>query len=246
MADGEVIYSVRTAHPQYVDRGRPQRVRLAVYAGGDLATPEGGTYSLLDSGGTVLATGDVDVVDRIAGFDLPALSDTQTLGYGYFEDWDLEMPDGTSRSFRRDAVVVPRSLYPVVTDEDIYSAYSDLRRQRPTTANSWEEKRLEAWKRILGRLEGQENMPNLIGTPWSLREAHLELSLHLILQDLRTGQAGKWESLAQDHKREFEFAWKRLKYRELDDDGAALASEDQVPAEGVVVATVPPADSWGF
>jgi hypothetical protein len=213
MADGETIYSVRVAYSQYLDRGRAQTVRLPLHSGGQLAAPSAGTYSLVDPNGVELQGGPVTVVDKIATFALGALSATQGLGYGYREYWTLTMPDGVAHPFRRDAVVIRYPLYPTVTDEDLYAVHSDLRRQRPSTETSWETKRLEAWKRIVGRLEESGNLPNLILTPWSLRESHIDLSIYLIASDLRTGQGGKWETIANDHKREFELAWNRKNWQ---------------------------------
>lgn len=246
MADGETIYAVRIAYPQYLDRGRPQTARLPVYYGSALAAPLAGTYALLDSNGTTLQSGNVAIVDQVATFALEALSATQLLGYGYREQWTLTMPDGTVRVFTRDAVVIRNPLYPVVTDEDLFAVYDDLRRQKPSTISSFEVKRNEAWKRILDRLEESGNLPNLIVTPWSLRESHLELSLHLILQDLRTGQQGRWETLALDHKREFEFAWARKKWQYATDDVDPGADGTLTGGEGTVWATLPPATSWDF
>lgn len=245
MADGETTFFVRVAFAQYLDRLRLQTVRFPVHSGSGLAGPSAGTYTLVDPNGVTVQTGPVVVVDQVATFALSALPATQQLGYGYRELWALTMPDGTTRTFRRDAVVIRYALYPVVTDDDLYAVYDDLRRQKPSTLSSFEVKRLEAWKRILGRLEEAGNLPNLIITPWSLRESHLDLSLYLIAQDLRTGQSGKWEDIADHHKREFELAWNRKDWQYETDDVDPGADATREGGEATVWSTLPPDGAWG-
>ena len=246
MPSTEAIYAARIAYPQYLERGRQQVVALPVYTDGGLAAPSSGTYTLQGLSEEVVATGAIAVVGSIAQFTLEAtdLPDTTLLGQGYVELWALVMPDGTTRTFRRDAVVVRRALYPVLTDADLDAVYSDLARMRASALSSWQTFRDEAWKRILGRLESQGNLPNLIMTPWSLREVHLDLTLYLIALDQRRGNAEKWAHLAEHHKREFELGWRRLNFKEADPN-TDTARTDRQPAEGVVFGTVPPASSWG-
>lgn len=244
MSDAEAIYAARIAYPQYLQRDREQVVRLEVHLGRGLAEPASGTYALRDRNGAELAAGAVTVVRQVATYTVPAsaLPATLGLGQGYVEVWTLVMPDGSTRTFERDAVVVRSALYPVVTDQDMIDVYSDLERLRPSRLDSFATYRIEAWKRILGRLEIRGNLPNLITTPWSLREVHLELSLHLCAADQKTGRDGKWASIAEDHKREFELGWQRMKFKYAAEDGGDAGA--LVSPEATLFSTAPPSTSW--
>lgn len=242
MIEGAASYSVRIAYPQYLQRARDHVVRLPVYVGKSYARPASGTYTLYDTAGNALATGAVDVTEQVPKFALAAAAvpASLVLGYGYREEWELVMPDGTTRVFPRDVVLTRHALYPVLTDDDLIAVYSDLERLRPTRFDSFETYREEAWKRILGRLEARGNMPNLIVTPWSLREVHLDLALYLVTADLRTDARGRWGEIAESHKREFELGFARLRFQY--ENGADV--DTQQPAEATLFSTAPPATSW--
>ncbi len=126
--------------------------------------------------------------------------------------------------------------------------YSDLSRQRASTVTSFQAYIDEAWKRILGRLESQGVFPDHVVTSWSLREVHIELTLHLIALDFSSAQGSRWLDLAASHKKEFEMAWNRLKFvkgsgSDGQADGTGLASANR----GVTFMNASPRTSWrGF
>ncbi len=85
MGNVEAIYAVRVAYPDYLERGRSQRTGLPLWRDGSLAAPTSGTFTLFDTGSTVLVTGSVSIVSDVAVYDLQDtdLPTTLSLGHGY-------------------------------------------------------------------------------------------------------------------------------------------------------------------
>ncbi|MBM4369806.1 MAG: hypothetical protein FJ102_26585, partial [Deltaproteobacteria bacterium] len=189
----------------------------------------------------------VTVASSVAHYDLVAgdLPATLALGHGYKEAWKLVLPDGTTRSFYRDAALVLHAAYPVITDLDLEAVYSDLSSQRSATVASFQAYIDEAWKRILGRLESQGVFPEHVVSTWSLREVHLELSLHLACLDFGRAAGGRWLDLAAAHKKEFEMAWSRLKFvRGTGADGQADGDGQKPASKGVTFLNASPRRRW--
>jgi len=253
MSNEETIYTVRQAYPDYLGRGRAQVVSLPIYRDGELAAPSAGTFTLYDQGTTVLETGAVTISGNVAKYSIPAASipSTLTLGHGYREEWDLTLADGVTKPFRRDAALVLHAPHPVITDEDI-DGYTDLARQRAADETTWQGYIDEAWKRIIGRLEGQGVFPDRIITSWSLREVHLELTFYLITSDFARTAGGRWTEIAPTHKDAYEQGWDRLRFVK-DTSGDDIAEDPQKlkPAsKGVTFVNSAPThrypSGWGF
>lgn len=251
MSAAETIYAGRIAYPDYVVRGRAQTVSFELYRSGALAAPTqaGSTFALLDpAGNEVVTAAAVTVTANVATYPILAASlpATLALGHGYRETWHLVCADGVPRDYQRDAALVLHAAYPVVTDADLESVYSDLARQRASTVTSWQAYIDEAWKRILGRLEAQGVFPEYVVTSWSLREVHIELTLHLICLDLFRSSGAKWAELAGMHKKEFELAWSRLKFVRGGGANGQADNDRQVPANpGVTFLNASPRRRWG-
>lgn len=259
MSSNETIYSARIAFPDYLVRGRAQTVSLELYRNGELAAPTaaGSTFALHRPDGSteVVAASAITVSSSIATYTIAAgsLLSTLSLGHGYRESWTLVRADGVTHTYYRDAALVLHAAYPVITDADLTAVYSDLSRQRASTVASFQAYIDEAWKRILGRLEMQGVFPEYVVTSWSLREVHLELTLHLVCLDFARAQGSRWLDLAASHKKEFEMAWTRLKFtRGTGADGQADGDAMRVPNKGVTYLNASPrgagrAPSWrGF
>lgn len=257
MSAGEIQYTVRVAYPDYLQRARAQVASLALYLAGVLAAPTalGSTFALYDpSGNAVVAPAAITVTGSVATYPILAASlpATLSLGHGYREEWVLVCADGVTRTFRRDAAIVLYAAYPVVTDADLTAVYSDLTRQLKPGTTSFVLYIDEAWKRILGRLEGQGVFPDHVVTDWSLREVHAELSLYLVCLDLARSQGGRWLDLANQHKAEFERAWSRLRFvmttsPDGNVDGVGVNGVVGAAAKGVTFVNASPRVSWrGF
>lgn len=248
MSAAETIYSARLAYPDYLVRGRAQVVSLELYRSGALAAPSSGTFALYSpSTEELVAPSAVTVSGDIATYSLDAadLPSTRSLGHGYYEVWTLLCADGVTRSFRRDAALVLYAAYPVVTDADLEAVYSDLSDDEGSSFTSFDAKIDEAWKRILGRLEMQGVFPEHVVTSWSLREVHIELTLHLICLDFSRAQEGQWGELAEAHKREFELAWGRMRFTKGRGENGNPDGETLHPARpGVVLQNASPRATW--
>jgi hypothetical protein len=244
----ETTYSARIAYPDYLVRGRAQQVSLELYRSGALAAPSSGSFALYSpSGEVVISSSAVTVTADIATYNVAALDlpSTKALGHGYYEIWELVCADGVTRSYRRDAALVLYAAYPVVTDADLEAVYSDLSEDEDADFTSYDAKLDEAWKRILGRLEMQGVFPEHVVTSWSLREVHIELTLHLICLDFARAQGGRWMELSDAHKREFELAWKRMKFTKGRGENGAADSDDLHSASpGVVLQNASPRATW--
>lgn len=249
------LYSVRVAYPTYLVRGRTQTVSLPLYRSGALFAPtqSGSTFALLKPDGSteVVAAAAVTVSGSIATYAVAAASlpSTLTLGHGYREKWTLVISGETDpRIYYRDAALVLHAAYPVLTDADLAGVYADLTDQLPSGTTTFQAYIDEAWKRILGRLESQGVFPEHVVTSWSLREVHMELTLHLIALDFARSAGGRWLELAASHKKEFEMAWQRLRFVKGSGADGQADDDTQTPAnKGVTFMNASPRTSWrGF
>lgn len=246
MSAHETVYSVRVAYPDYLERGRTQTVSISVYRSGALVAPSAGTVALYDPAGNLLDTGSVSVVDSVATYSLTSsvLASTLVLGHGYYLIWTLTL-GGLSRAFRRDAALVLHAAVPTLTDADLTSVYSDLSRHLASGTTSFQTYIDEAWKRILGRLESQGVYPDHVVTYWALREVHMELTYSLICMDFARAQGGRWLELADQHKKEFELAWSRLRFERATSTSAADGDGLHPANKGVTYTNASPCTSWG-
>lgn len=247
MSAAETIYSARIAYPDYLVRAREQVVSLELYRSGALAAPSSGSFALYSpSAEQLVAPSAVTVTGDIATYTVEAadLPSTRSLGHGYYEVWTLII-EGVPRTFRRDAALVLYAAYPVITDADLEAVYSDLSEDEDSSFTSYDGKIDEAWKRILGRLEMQGVFPEHIVSSWSLREVHIELTLHLICLDFGRAQGGRWMELADAHKREFELAWGRMRFTKgAGENGNADGSGLHSAKPGVVHMNASPRSTW--
>lgn len=250
MSGAEPLYSARIAYPDLVERARLQTVSLEIYRDGALVEPDSGTFSLYSPSGTaIVSAAPVVVASSIATYALAAaaIPATLTLGRGYREEWPLVI-DGVLHTFRRDAALVLHAAYPVITDADLISLYSDFARHLASGTTTFQPKIDEAWKRIVGRLEQMGVLLEHVVTSWSLREVHLELTFHLICLDFHRAQGGRWGELAAGHKKEFEIAMGRMKFvKGTGADGQADSDDRQTANHGVTYTNASPRASWrGF
>lgn len=247
MSAAETVYSVRVAYPDYLERARAQTVSLPIWRDGALAAPSSGTFTLRRPNGDTLVTGAVVVAGSIATYPVLAASipATENLGHGYQELWELTLADGTTQTIPRDAALVKHAARPTLTDDDITAVYSDLARHMATGDTTFQPKIDEAWKQILGRLEMQGVFPDHIVTYWSVREVHLQLALYLTLLDFSSRQGDRWAEMAEAHKREFEMAWARLRFRKSTTDTGLQDGDGMKSAgEGVTHINASPRRSW--
>jgi hypothetical protein len=248
VSNAETLYTARIAYPDMLERARAQTVSLEIYRSGALVAPGSGTFSLYDPAGTALVSAAaVTVTSSIATYPLLAASIPATLGLGrgYRESWALVL-GGVSRTYHRDAALVMHAAYPVITDLDLTGLYSDLDRQLASGTTTFQPKIDEAWKRLVGRLEQLGVLLEYVITSWSLREAHLEMTFHLICADFFRAQGARWGELAAQHKTAFDLALRNMKFvKGTGANGQADSDDRHAPNKGVTFTNASPRTTWG-
>ena len=182
----------------------------------------------------------------LAAVTVPA---TLTLSDRWQERWTLLIGTETL-VFWRDAALVLRRLHPVVTDQDLIDLHAELASWWGPGDQTGQPYIDAAWAEIQGRLLGQGRRPELVMSPWSLRTAHLALSLSRAFRDFHASAgaagAGKYKELADGYSVEYEAAWSRLvfSYDSGEDDEVAEADQDTA-ASPVLMLVTPGRWTWG-
>lgn len=221
----EVLYKARIRAPQVLERGRAQVTNLSVYLAGSLAAPSSGTYSLLSPLGTAIVDAAVvTITSSVATYTILAASlpSTLSMGEGYSERWALVMPDGTTRTFAREASLCLSQLSPSITGLDLLSEYPDLLEVLANINTDLDDWIDEGWYQFLGELSGLGEWPNVIVTKSATREPHRQRTLFLIYKFLFGKQANalRYETLMDYHREQSNAAFSAMTYRtDRDQDG---------------------------
>jgi hypothetical protein len=251
MSNAETVYSFRSPYPEVLERGRQQVIQMPAYRDGALVAPSSGTVSIYDaSNSAIVDAAAVTIAGSIAQYTVLAsvLPETLNLGEGYMVEWALDMPDSTTRTIRRDAAVVLRSLYPVITDTDVEAEYPDLAVHLGVSIASWQTFIDEAWNYIIHRLINSGQLPYLIMSPTSFRFPHKHLALHYIWKWFyrRTSGDTRAEELFKFHWDRFNQAWAEMTFKvDYDHDGRADDS-DRSAAKQVVHRNVAPYSRYSW
>jgi hypothetical protein len=221
MSLAETVYTARFRSTETLERGRTQTITCPTSRAGATATPTSGTVTIYRPDATTLVTGAVTVAS-IATFSVTGATTTaEALGEGWLIEWALVMPDAVTHTFRQDAALCRRTLYPVISQDDLTQRHSDLPSLLGAAA-SYQPYIDEAFWTICTRLIGAGRRPYLVIQPSALRECHLMLALHLVFIDYSTsaGDGGRWQALAAHYLTSFEQAYGALRftYDEADDN----------------------------
>ena len=221
MSLAETVFTARFRSTETLERGRTQTISCPTSRAGATATPTSGTVTISRPDGTVLVSSAVTVA-TIATYSLTGATTTaEPLGEGWLIEWALVMPDAVTHTFRQDAALCRRALYPVVSQDDLTQRHSDLPSLLGASA-SYQPYIDEAWWTIGNRLIGAGRRPYLVIQPSALRECHLMLALHLVFIDYSTsaGDGGRWQALAAHYLSAYEQSYGALKfsYDEADDN----------------------------
>jgi hypothetical protein len=216
MSLAETVYTARFRSSETIERGRLQTLTCPTQRAGATATPSSGTITIYRPDQTVLVTSAVSVSGLgVAFYQLAAVTTTaEQLGEGWLVEWALVMPDTVRHTFRNDAALCRRTLYPVVSDADLTQRHSDLPNLLASGVTSYQAYLDEAFATIGNRLIAQGRRPYLIIQPSALREAHVAMALHLIFLDYATsaGDSSRWQVLADHYSRAYTEAWNQLKF----------------------------------
>lgn len=229
MSSDDTLYSARFTLPTFIERGRDNVIKCAVYRDGALVAPSSGTVTVYDEDrAAVVSAAAVTVSGSVAQYTVTDATTTGvSLDDGWQVEWALAMPDGVTHTFRNDGALVRAALYPVLTDADLYRRVSSLDPSGSdviTNATTYQDYRDETWTAVQLRLIALGNRPNLVISPTALREAHLLLTLAYIFEDLSTRLNEAYEGRAEMYRRHYDQEFKRLSFKyDVDDDGQADA-----------------------
>lgn len=216
MSIAETLYTARFRSSETIERGRSQVLQCPVYRAGALVAPTSGTLTIYKADGTaVVNAAAVAITGSIATY---ALADTVTtslaLEEGLLLEWTLVMTPTVTNVFRNDGALCRRTLWPVVTDADLFQRHSDLPALLASGTTSYQSYLDEAWATITNRLIAQGRRPYLIIQPSALRDVHLALTLQMIWLDFQTsaGDGGRYQALAEHYGRMYVEAWGQLRF----------------------------------
>lgn len=229
MSASDTLYTARFDLPELIERGRSNTVRCVVYRAGAIVAPSAGSVSVYSESDVLVWSASVSIA--IDGTAFATVTSAVLASYSYGDSWrivwSLVMPDGTTRTFDNECMLVRRALFPVVTEADLYRIASSLDPAGPAcihSESSFDEKLDEAWIQIQGRLLAKGNRPNLILSPTSLRDPHLYLTLALIFEDFSTRLNPAYSAIAMQYRGHWNDAWAQVRFLEAD------ASDDGTPS----------------
>lgn len=232
MSTEDTVYTARFAGPELLEQGRDQVIKCPVYRAGALVEPDSGVVSVFSADGTaVVSSGVVSVVADVATYTVASsLLAGLTLEESWRVEWSLDMPDGVTHTFRRSAALCRRSLYPVITDADLYRRHSDLEALLPSGLTSYQDYIDDAWEELLHDVRQQGSLPQLVAAPEDFRYAHLFRTLALIFEDFEVTGAGdaKWTKLAEANRKRADTAFGRLSLK-YDSDEDGVIDEERRP-----------------
>jgi hypothetical protein len=194
-------YTARFSTPDFLARGEAQTLEMPIYRDGALVVPSGGEYRVLDENGDAVQTGSVTVASSIATFALLAATVPATLALStrWQIEWTLTI-GGTAFTFMRDAHLVLRRLWPVVTDLDLTRLHSELRAWLADDSTDLQDYIDATWDEVLIWLLQQGRRPYLILSAWSLRAWHVALALAAVFRDYASSAGdGKYRQLAEHY-----------------------------------------------
>lgn len=240
------FYAPRIRIPSMLQRGKTQTVSLSIYRDNAKVAPTGCTYQLLDEDGTDIISASAGTIvsdDCTFTINSSVVPTSMDLSDGLYEIWEVTI-DAIDYTFQRPAYLCRRPLYPVVSQIDLESCYSDLANLLPSSyTNGYQTWIDEAWVRIVERLRQQGNLPYLITDPQTLRGPHLELALALIWRNMHSaiGTASGYLDLYQTHIKSYEYQWKQLSFRyDMDEDGVADNHKARKAAQPIISTSNPP------
>ena len=212
-------YSPRLRIPELLERAKGQTTELEIYRDGAQVVPTLATYSLVRPDNIYIVEGGSPAISESGTLtythtsgQLPA---TLPLGEGYIQEWSVTI-SGEVFEFRRMTSMVLKRLYPVITDLDLTSTYSDLESIRPSSLSSYQKYIDEAWYTLINRLRTESSgYEYLVLSPVALRASHLELSLFYIFRDFHSslGQTnGRYLDLAEMHKKAYAVEWSSVNW----------------------------------
>jgi hypothetical protein len=222
--NAETLYSVRTSYPDVMQIGRDCTISLPVSRDGATVTPSAATIALYGPGGAaVVATTAATITGGVATFTVSGALLTgegdAVLGEGWQEVWTLTLPDGSVRTYDREAALARRPIAPALDVDDLIDQYSQITAIKGTI-------NLQAvidatWGVIVRRWIKSGNLTYLIKSPYVLADCHRELTLARFFRELyQLRNSDNFLQLAQTHQRQYERQWGEINVTtDYDHDG---------------------------
>jgi hypothetical protein len=238
VAYADTLYSARLGFED-LEQGRDNVLKITIERDGSAVTPTAGTITIYRPSGTKL-------VDAVAATALGSTStytltnattSSETLSDGWSVEWSLTAA-GSVHVFRTDGALVRRKLYPTVADADIAAlvpALDPSASNKITSATTHQGHIDEAWRRIQRRLQRKGIRPWIIVDAHAFHDAHLYLTISLILADLGLHGGGVYLEEAARYRQEHEAAWNDVRYRvDTGQDGGVDSDRRRRPASSGV------------
>jgi hypothetical protein len=237
MSISETLFTARFRSGEEIERARTQVLTCPVFRAGALVVPLSGTITIYKADSTALVNAaPVVIVGSMATYTLNGAATTSLqLEDGWLIEWTLAMSASVTNTFRNDAALVRRTLYPVITDADLFRRHSDLPALLATGVSSYQEYLDEAWATIVNRITSNGRRPYLVIQPSALRDCHLALTLQLVFIDFQTsaGDGGRWQALAEHYGRAYTDAWAQLRftYDESDENKVSTSTKKSAASQ---------------
>ena len=224
-------YTAAFASPDLIERAKDQRLSCPVYYDGALVAPVSGTDTVYDDTNATAATSAVTVAGGVAVYDLTAAAvpATKAPSQRWREEWALTFADGQVHTFRRDAHLCLRRLYPVTTVGDLTGRHHDLA-QLVAAGKSVQVYLDGAWDTLIRKVLSDGRYPQQYMTPWSMADAHAALALHRLFLDvmLNAPGDGKYGALAELYKVEYADALTSLRATiDINEDNQAPGDDEE-------------------
>lgn len=237
-------YSARIRSVALLERDKAQNTTFQIYRDNTAVIPTVAKYYLSDRNGSFLVSDGVASIDSGTGMitythSASELPKTKNLGEGYLQEWKCTI-EGVEHIFRRMTSLVLRRLYPVISDIDLTSVYTDLQELRPSSLTSYQKYIDDSWYQIIRKLRSKGNFEYLIMSSESLYEVHRHLSLYLIFRDFHSslGQSnGRYLDLANEHLKHFQFDFDNLSYSYDENHDNKIEDADKRTAQQPVIYT---------
>ncbi len=190
MSVADTLYTARFARFEFIEQGRANSLTCPVYRDGALVAPSSGTVSIYDAAGTALVSAAAaTITGSVATYSLLAATvANSSRGDGWRIEWALTI-SAVVHTFRTDASLVLRALYPCWTEADLYRLQSSLNPAGSDKIHSetdFSDKIDAAFSEMERWLISKGNRPNLIISPTSLYDWGVNLTLALIYEDYTT------------------------------------------------------------
>lgn len=233
----DIAYGTFFSLPFLAERGATNVLACPLVRDGAVVEPTSGTITITDrNGAPLMATTAATLVTYHAGnggSDLLAMGAVWTPGAsvpiqeGCRVAFALTLPDESEHTFINDLSVVLHRLYCPISDVDLWQAKPSLNPNDQgaiSRQTSWQSAMDSAWLLIQSRLIEKGNRPNLILSPYSLREACIELTLANIFEDMATRLNDAYLTQAQTHRDRFEKAFSRVSFKYADPIGTGTTT----------------------